>query len=144
MCWSFPACFIGLELQASYFAAEKKTMYKTQQEQLQELLLERLYCIHHGVTNCWLCWEVGVNLEVKLGVGSKTGSKNSILAFLKCKKRSVLAFHKYTDGSVQVFLKCMDGSVLAHLRFPMQSDPLDFNSQGIPRYHIYYERKALQ
>ena len=30
MCWSFPAGSIGLELQASYFAAEKKTMYETQ------------------------------------------------------------------------------------------------------------------
>ena len=28
--------------------------------------------------------ELGVNLEVKLGVGSKTGSKNTVLAFLKC------------------------------------------------------------
>ena len=54
-----------------------------------------------------------VNLEVKLGVGSKMGSKISVLAFLKCMDGSVLAFLKCTDGSVLVFLKCMDGSVLA-------------------------------
>ena len=60
--------------------------------------------------------KLGVNLEVKLGVESKTGSKNSVLAFLKCMDGSVLAFLKCTDGSVLVFLKCMDGSVLAHLR----------------------------
>ena len=39
--------------------------------------------------------KLGVNFEVKLGVGSKTGSKNSVLAFLKC-----------TDGSALAFLKC--------------------------------------
>ena len=67
--------------------------------------------------------KLGVNLEVKLGVWSKTGSKNSVLAFLKCMDESVLAFLKCTDGSVLVFLKYMDGSVLAYLRFPMQSAP---------------------
>ena len=69
---------------------------------------------------------LGVNLKVKLGVGSITGSKNSVLAFLKCMDGSVLAFLKCTDRSVLVFLKCMDGSVLAHLRFPMQSAPTRF------------------
>ena len=64
-----------------------------------------------------------VNLELNLGVGSKTGSKNSILAFLKCMDGSVLAFLKCTDGSVLVFLNCMDGSLLANLRFPIQSAP---------------------
>ena len=71
-----------------------------------------------------------VNLEAKLGVGSKTGRKNSVLAFLKCTGRSVLAFLKCVDGSVLVFLKCMDGSVLAHFRFPMQSDPTRFPQFG--------------
>ena len=74
--------------------------------------------------------KLGLNLEVKLGVGSKTGSKNSVLAFLKCTDGSVLAFLKCTDGSVLVFLKCMDGSVLAHLRFPMQSAPTRFPQSG--------------
>ena len=44
--------------------------------------------------------KLAVNLEVKLGVGSKTGSKNSVLAFLKCFDGSVLAYLKCTDGSV--------------------------------------------
>ena len=66
------------------------------------------------------------NLEVNLGVGSKTGSKNSKMAFLKFMDGSVLAFLKRTDGSILVFLKCTDGSVLAHLRFPMQSPPTRF------------------
>ena len=74
--------------------------------------------------------KIGVNLEVKLGAWSKTGSKNSVLAFLKCTDGSVLAFLKCTDGSVVVFLKCMDGSVLAHLRFPMQSAPIRFPQSG--------------
>ena len=65
--------------------------------------------------------KLGVNLEVKFGVGSKTGNKNSVMAFLKCTDGSVLAFLKCMYGSVLVFLKCMDGSVLANLRFPMQS-----------------------
>ena len=77
MCRSFSACSIGLELLAGYFAAEKYSMKHRKYNGPSLLLLERLYCIHHGV-----------NLEVKLGVGSKTGSKNSVLAFLK-----------YTDGS---------------------------------------------
>ena len=72
----------------------------------------------------------GVNLEVKLGVGSKPGSKNSVLAFLKCTDIFVLAFLKCTAGSVLVFLMCMDGSVLAHLRFPMQSAPTRFPQWG--------------
>ena len=74
--------------------------------------------------------KLGVNLEVKLGVGRKTGSRNSVLAFLKCMDGSVLAFLKCTDGSVLVFLKCMDGSVLAHLRFPMQPAPTRFPQSG--------------
>ena len=53
--------------------------------------------------------KLGVNLEVKLGVCSKTRSNNSVLAFLKCMDGSVLAFLKCTDGSVLVSLKCMDG-----------------------------------
>ena len=74
--------------------------------------------------------KLGVNLEVKLGVRSKTENKNSVLAFLKCTDGSVLAFLKCTDGSVLVFLKCMDGSVLADLRFPMQSAPTIFPQSG--------------
>ena len=56
-------------------------------------------------------WEIklGVNLEVKLGVGSKTWSKNSVLAFLKCMGGSILAFLKCMEGSMLVFLNCMDG-----------------------------------
>ena len=50
--------------------------------------------------------KLGVNLEVKLGVGSKTGSKNSVLAFLKYIDRSVLAFLKCTDGSVSLCHLC--------------------------------------
>ena len=65
--------------------------------------------------------KLGVKLEVKLGFGSKTVSKNFLLAFLKSTDRSVLAFLKCTDGSGLVFLKCTDGSVLAHLTFLMQS-----------------------
>ena len=42
--------------------------------------------------------KLGVNLEVKFGVKSKTGSKNSVLTFLKC-----------MDGFVLAFLKCRDG-----------------------------------
>ena len=60
--------------------------------------------------------KLGVNIEVKLGVGSKTGSNNSVLAFQKGMDGSILAFLKCTDGSVLVFLKCMDGSILAHLQ----------------------------
>ena len=86
--------------------------------------------------------KLGVNLELKLGVGSKTGSNNSVLAFLKCTDGSVLAFLKCTDGSVLVFLKCMDGSVLDHLRFPMQSAPIRFPQSGNPRYHSYYAKKS--
>ena len=74
--------------------------------------------------------KIRVNIEVKLGVGSKTGSKNLILAFLKVMDGSVLAFLNCTDGSVLVFQKCMDGSVLAHLRFPMQSAPTRFPQSG--------------
>ena len=64
--------------------------------------------------------KLGVNLKVKLGVWSKTGGKNSILAFLKC-----------TYGSVLDFLKCMDSSILVFLKsmcffcfFPIGWDPL--------------------
>ena len=74
--------------------------------------------------------KLGVNLEVKLGVGSKTGSKNSVFAFLKCTDGSVMAFLKCTDGSVLVVLKCMDGYVLAHLRFPMQYASTRFPQLG--------------
>ena len=84
--------------------------------------------------------EINFGVKVKLGVGSKTGSKNSILAFLKCTNGSILAFLKCMDGSVLVFLTCMDGYVLAH--GPCNLPPLDFHSQGIPRYHSYYARKA--
>ena len=41
--------------------------------------------------------QLGVNLEVKFGVGNKTGSNNSVLAFLKFINGSVLAFLKCTD-----------------------------------------------
>ena len=85
--------------------------------------------------------KLGVILEVKLGVGSKTGRNNFVLAFLKYMDGSVSAFLKGTDGSVLAFLKCMDGSllvflkcmdssVLAHLRFPMQSVPTRFPESG--------------
>ena len=43
-------------------------------------------------------------------VENKTGSKKSVLAFLKC-----------MDGSVFVSLKCMGGSVAVHLKFLIQS-----------------------
>ena len=66
---------------------------------------------------------LGANLVVKLGVGSKTVSKISVFAVLKCMDGSVLAFLKCTGRSVLVFLKCIDGSVMAHLRVPMQSAP---------------------
>ena len=75
-------------------------------------------------------------------VGGKTGSKNSVLAFLNCMDGSVLAFLKWMDGSVLVSLKCPDSSVLANRRFSIQSAPLDFHSRGILMYHSYYERKA--
>ena len=75
-------------------------------------------------------------------VGSKSGTNNSILAFLKCMDGSVLAFLKFTDGSLMVSQKCMNGSVLAHLRLSIQSVPQDFHSQGISVYHTYYARKA--
>ena len=74
--------------------------------------------------------KLGLNLEVKLGVGSKTRSKNSVLAFLKYMDGFVLAFPKCTGGSVLVFLKCMERSVLAHIRFPMQSAPTRFQQLG--------------
>ena len=74
--------------------------------------------------------KLGVNIKVKLGVRSKTGRKNSILAFLNCTDGSELAFLKCTDGSVLLYLKCMDGSLLAHLRFPMQSAPTRFTPLG--------------
>ena len=74
--------------------------------------------------------KLGVNLKVKLGVGSKTVSKNSVSAFLKNMDGSVLAFLKCTDGSILDFLKCMDGSILVYLRFPMQSAPTRFAQTG--------------
>ena len=43
--------------------------------------------------------------EIVSKVGSKDGTKNSVLAFLKCMDKSVLAFLKCTDGSVLVSLK---------------------------------------
>ena len=52
--------------------------------------------------------KLGVNLEVKFGVWSKTRRKNSVLAFLKCMDGSISAFLKCTDRSVLVSLKCMD------------------------------------
>ena len=57
--------------------------------------------------------KLGVNLEVKLGVGSKNGITNFVLAFLKCMDKPVLGFLKCMDGPVLVFLKCIDGSILA-------------------------------
>ena len=78
--------------------------------------------------------KLGVNLQVKLGVGSKTGSTNSVLAFLTCTDGSVLAFLKCTDRSVLIFLKFLDGSVLAHLRFPMQSAPVMSTNIRIFKY----------
>ena len=53
--------------------------------------------------------KLGINLEVKLGVASKTGSKIFVLAYLKCMDGSVLAFLKCIDKSVLDFLKCIDG-----------------------------------
>ena len=69
-------------------------------------------------------------MRSEIGSGEKNGSKNTVLAFLKCLAKSVFAFLKCTDGSVLVFLKCMDGSILAHLRFPMQSAPTRFPQLG--------------
>ena len=74
--------------------------------------------------------KVGGNLDLKLEAGGKSGSKNSLLAFLKCMDESVLAFLKCTDGSVLVSLKCIDGSVSVHLRFPIQSAPTGFPQSG--------------
>ena len=48
---------------------------------------------------------LGINIKVKFGVRSKTGSNNSVLAFLKCMDGSVLTFLNYMDGSVLVYLK---------------------------------------
>ena len=59
--------------------------------------------------------------ELVSKVRSKTGSKNSVLAFLKSMDGSILDFLKCMDGSVLVSLKCIDGSVLAYLRFSIQS-----------------------
>ena len=73
--------------------------------------------------------------EIVSKVESKTGSKNSILAFLKYMDGSVLAFLKWMDGSVLVSLKCMDGSVLAYPRFSIQSAPSRFpklGNSGVP------------
>ena len=84
-----------------------------------------------------------VNLEVKFRVGSKTESKNSVLAFLKCMDGSVLAFLKRKDVSQLVFLKCMD-PYWPTSGFPCNLPPLDFHSRGILRYHSYYARKALK
>ena len=75
-------------------------------------------------------------------VGSKTESKNSVLAFLKCTDGSILAFLKCMEGSVLVSLKCMDGSDLAHLRFFIQSAPTRFPQSGILIYYSYYARKS--
>ena len=49
-----------------------------------------------------------VGSEIVNKVGSKTTSKNS-----------VLAFPKYMDGSALVSLKSMDDFVMAHFRFSM-------------------------
>ena len=54
-------------------------------------------------------------------VENKTGSKKSVLAFLKCMDGSVMTFLKCMDGSVFVSLKCMGGSVAVHLKFLIQS-----------------------
>ena len=63
-------------------------------------------------------------------VRSKTGSKNSVFAFLKCMDGSILAFLKCMDKSVLVSLKYMAGLVLAHLRFSIQSAPTRFSRTG--------------
>ena len=60
--------------------------------------------------------KLGVNLEVKFEVGSQTGSKNSVLTFLKC----------------------MDGSVLAHLR--INSSSIDFPG----RSHHFFGSHSLK
>ena len=74
--------------------------------------------------------ESEVGSEIVSKVGSETGSKNSVLAFLKCMDKSVLAFLKCMDGSILVFLKCM-----AYLRFSIQSAPTRFpqsDNSGVP------------
>ena len=63
-------------------------------------------------------------------VGSKTGSKNSVFAFLKCMDGSVLAFLMCMDGSVLVSVKCMDVYVLAHLMLSIHSGPTRFPQSG--------------
>ena len=68
--------------------------------------------------------------EIVSKVGSKAGTKNSILAFLKCMDGPVSAFLKCTDEFVLVSLKCMDGFVWAN------------HSRGLPVYHSYYARKT--
>ena len=55
-CWSFPAGSIGWELYASYFAAEKETMYKIQ------ITLPLLWCNKLVVT--MLVFKLGVKTEV--------------------------------------------------------------------------------
>ena len=47
-------------------------------------------------------------------------------------------------GRIHIGLLKVHVSVLGHLRFPMQSAPLDFHSRVIPRYHSYYARKTLK
>ena len=64
--------------------------------------------------------------EIVTNVGSKAGTKNSVLAFLKCMGGSVLVFIKCMDGSV----KCMDGSLLPHLRSSIQSVLSRFPQSG--------------
>ena len=83
-----------------------------------------------------MCSHVGIKTVSKPGsdivseVWSKTGSKNSLLAFLKCMDRSVLAFLKCIDRSVLVSLKCIDGFVLANLMFSIKSVPTKFPQSG--------------
>ena len=84
--------------------------------------------------------KLGINLEVKLVVGSKTGSKNSVLAFLKCTDGSVLAFLKCMDGSLLVFLKCMDSFVLGASLLPFETVLLFVAVQKCGQIHKIYHR----
>ena len=109
-------------------------MYKTQRVQWAKFIVTQEIILHLSCCNkliFMLRIKLGENFEVKLGVGSKTGSKiYSAMAFLNCMDRSVLAFLKCMNGSVLVSLKYIDVSVLAHLRFPIQSAPTRFPQSG--------------
>ena len=92
-----------------------------------------IYNIH-----CILQLHRSLTYEIVSIVDSKTGSKNSVLAFLKCMGGTVLDFLKCMDGSLLVFLKCICPP--QESGFPSIMPPLDFHSPGVLVYHSYYAR----